>query len=99
LTGILDRGVVPIMTRPPEATDDAATHRGWLPRSSPVSAPARALALDAIRLLRRLRDPARRPERWSQPAFRREVDLVRAQLVPLRTRPTLAASFGREAST
>ena len=109
------------MTRPPEATDDAATHlapvlrrggssvgmpdppsRDLLPAAgsqgpAPVPAPARALALDALRLLRRLRDPARRPERWSQPAFCREVELVRAHLVPLRTRPSLAASFGREA--
>jgi hypothetical protein len=63
----------------------------------PVPAPARALALDALRLLRRLRDPARRPERWSQPAFSRETELVRAHLAPLRTRKALAASFGREA--
>jgi hypothetical protein len=62
-----------------------------------VPAPTRALALDALRLLRRLRDPARRPERWSQPAFSRETELVRAHLAPLRTRKALAASFGREA--
>ena len=64
---------------------------------APVPAPARALALDALRLLRRLRDPARRPDRWAQPAFRREIDLVRAHLAPLRTRKSLAASYGREA--
>ncbi|MEA2578730.1 MAG: hypothetical protein QOD78_2318 [Chloroflexota bacterium] len=64
---------------------------------APVPAPARALALDALRLLRRLRDPARRPERWSQPAFSREIQLVRAHLAPLRTRKALAASYGREA--
>jgi hypothetical protein len=64
---------------------------------APVPAPARALALDALRLLRRLRDPARRPERWSQPAFTREIQLVRAHLAPLRTRKALAASYGREA--
>jgi hypothetical protein len=62
-----------------------------------VPAPARALALDALRPLRRLRDPARRPKRWSQPAFGREIQLVRAHLAPLRTRKALAASYGREA--
>ena len=64
---------------------------------APVPAPARVLALDALRLLRRLRDPARRPDRWAQPSFRREIELVRAHLSPLRTRKALAASYGREA--
>lgn len=64
---------------------------------APAPAPARALALDALRLLRRLRDPSRRPDRWSQPSFRREIELIRAHLAPLRTRRTLAASYGREA--
>ena len=64
---------------------------------APVLAPARALALDALRLLRRLRDPARRPDRWSEPTFTREIELVRAHLAPLRTRKALAASYGREA--
>ena len=63
----------------------------------PVPAPARALALDALRLLRRLRDPARRSERPAQPSFRREIELVRAHLAPLRSRKALAASYGREA--
>lgn len=31
------------------------------------------------------------------PAFARDVDRLRAQLVPIRTRRALAASFGREA--
>jgi len=64
---------------------------------APVPAPARALALDALRLLRRLRDPARRPERWAEPSFGREIELVRAHLAPLRSRKALAASYGREA--
>jgi hypothetical protein len=67
------------------------------PASAPVLAPARALALDGLRLLRRLRDPARRSERWAQASFRREIELVRAHLAPLRTRKSLAASYGREA--
>ena len=64
---------------------------------APVPAPARALALDALRLLRRLRDPARRPDRWSDPSFGREIELVRIHLAPLRSRKALAASYGREA--
>ena len=63
----------------------------------PVPAPARALALDALRLRRYLREPAARPDRWSEPTFRREIELVRAHLAPLRTRKALAASYGREA--
>ena len=62
-----------------------------------VPAPARALALDALRIARLLRDPARRPERWAQPAFAAEVELIRRHLAPVRTRRTLAASYGREA--
>ena len=80
----------------------AAPSRDLLPAGGlrapvPVPAPARALALDALRLLRRLRDPNRRSDRWVQPSFRREIELVRAHLAPLRSRKALAASYGREA--
>jgi hypothetical protein len=81
----------------------AATKPGILlsPRAltspAPVSAPARALALDALRVIRALRDPATRPERWAQPAFGAQVELVRRHLAPVRSRQTLAASYGREA--
>jgi hypothetical protein len=51
-----------------------------LPASVP--APARALALDALRIARLLRAPARRPERWAQPAFAAEVELIRRHLGP-----------------
>ena len=64
---------------------------------APAPAPTRALALDALPLLRRLRDPARRPDRWAEPSFGREIELVRAHLAPLRSRKALAASYGREA--
>lgn len=64
---------------------------------APALTPARALALDALRLIRRLGDADRRPERWSTAAFSREVDLVRRHLAPLRTRAALAGSYGREA--
>jgi hypothetical protein len=63
----------------------------------PVPAPSRALALDALHLWRALRDPARRPARWTQPAFGAEVELVRRHLAPVRSRYILAASYGREA--
>jgi hypothetical protein len=55
------------------------------------------LALDALRLLRDLRDPARWPDPWGDPAFARQTDQIRRHLGPLRSRGTLAASFGREA--
>jgi hypothetical protein len=81
---------------------DAASPGDLLPAgdslaTAPAPAPARALALDALRLLRRLRDPARHPDRWSEPTFRREIELIRTHLAPLRTRKALAASYGREA--
>lgn len=89
------RGGVPVGSTPSPARDLLAAAGTLVP--APVPAPARALALDALRLLRRLRDPARRPDRWSQPSFRREIELVRAHLAPLRSRKALAASYGREA--
>jgi hypothetical protein len=63
----------------------------------PAPAPHRALALDALRLRRGLRDPLRRPEPWDDATFAREVELVRCHLAPLRNRRSLTASFGREA--
>lgn len=63
----------------------------------PAPAPHRALALDALRLRRGLRDPVHRPEPWDDAAFAREVELIRCHLAPLRNRRSLTASFGREA--
>jgi hypothetical protein len=60
-------------------------------------APQRALALDALRVLRILRDHPRDAGPWGEPAFAREVDLVRSQLMPIRSRRGLATSFEREA--
>jgi hypothetical protein len=60
-------------------------------------APHKALALDALHVLRILRDRPRDAGPWGVPAFAREVDQVRAQLAPIRDRRGLAASFGREA--
>jgi hypothetical protein len=64
---------------------------------APAPAPHRALALDAIRLRRGLRDAQRRPARWADAPFAQEVELVRCHLAPLRNRRSLVASFGREA--
>jgi len=46
---------------------------------------------------RLLHDPSRRPERWEQPGFGAEVEQIRRHLAPVRTRQSLAASYGREA--
>ena len=74
---------------------------GFLPSgasaSAPAPAPHRALALDALRLRRGLRDPFHRPEPWEDASFAREVELIRCHLAPLRNRRSLTASFGREA--
>lgn len=59
--------------------------------------PARRLARLALRVLHVRRDLAGPPPAWDRPGFRREVELVRTHLRPLRTRAALAASFGREA--
>jgi hypothetical protein len=60
-------------------------------------APGGTLAAEALRLRRRLADPAALPAAWSERAFVREVALVRAHLAPIRSRAGLAASFSREA--
>jgi hypothetical protein len=65
--------------------------------AAPAPAPHRTLALDALRLRRALRDPQRLAGTWAEPAFAREVELVRLHLAPLRRRSALTASFGREA--
>jgi hypothetical protein len=63
----------------------------------PVPAPSRVLALDALRLRRRIGSPSGVPDGWADPAFEDEVSLVRTHLAPLRTRRALAQSFAREA--
>ena len=90
---------MPIRTRQPETIDHLTSHLVPVPRpvAASVPAPARALALDALRIARLLRDPARRPARWNQPGFGAEVELIRRHLAPVRTHRTLAASYGREA--
>jgi hypothetical protein len=67
------------------------------PAPASGSTPQRALASDASRLLRQVRDPARRPPRWHDQNWARDVEIIRRHLAPLRSRRALAASFGREA--
>lgn len=57
---------------------------------------ALALGVDALRIGRLLRDPARWPARWSEPAFGAEVERIRRPLARIRSRETLEASYERE---
>jgi hypothetical protein len=59
---------------------------------------ARDLARSALDVVIRTVDPSSLPRRWSTHAFAREVAAVRAQLAPIRSRKSLAESFGREAA-
>jgi hypothetical protein len=59
---------------------------------------ARDLARIALDVVVRAVEPATLPRRWSTHAFAREVAAVRAQLGPIRTRESLAESYGREAA-
>lgn len=66
-----------------------------------VQAPARdserALAPDALRVLRHVVRTAADDQPWSDPAFERAVETVRRQLAPIGSRRSLARSFEREA--
>ena len=62
-----------------------------------VAAPHRALALDAVAVLRLLRDHPRDAGPWGEPAFAREVEAIRRQLAPIHHRRALTASYRREA--
>jgi hypothetical protein len=102
---IVARLAGPDATAAPEAARDAsiagASSPGALLPSGdptgpgPVQAPHRRLALDALLVTRTLRDHPRDADPWGEPAFAREVDLIRTQLAPIRTRRGLAASFAR----
>ena len=78
-------------------------HRESAPGRQPVDAPSYDAAPGRSRSSP-LGDRCAAPDartvaraRWAAPAFGREVDLVRLHLAPIRSRPGLAASFGREA--
>jgi hypothetical protein len=57
----------------------------------------RTLAAEAVRIARWRAAPEPSPAAWSEPAFVREVSLVRAHLAPIRSQAALEASYGREA--
>ena len=84
----------PIGRRPPPGV---LLPSGGAARAVPASAPHRALALDALAVLRILHDHPRDAGPWGEPAFAREVDAIRHQLDPIRDRRTLTASYAREA--
>jgi hypothetical protein len=70
---------------------------GGVPVAVSAPTPQRALALDALRVLRHLRDHPRDAGSWGEPAFAREVDLVRRHLAPIASRRALSSSYAREA--
>ena len=53
--------------------------------------------MDALAILRILRDHPRDACPWGEPAFAREVEAIRHQLDPIRNRHTLTDSYSREA--
>ena len=64
---------------------------------APALTPQRALALDALRVLRHIRGSIDTDAGWAEAAFGREIEAIRRQLAPIRSRSGLAASFSREA--
>ena len=53
----------------------------------------RAIAIDALRLGRLLREPASWPRRWAEPAFGAEVERCRRHVADLTTQEDLAAAY------
>jgi hypothetical protein len=70
---------------------------GGAPSPAPALTPQRALALDALRVMRHIRGSAAAEAPWEDVSFGRQVESVRRQLAPIRSRSSLAASFDREA--
>jgi hypothetical protein len=70
---------------------------GGAPAPAPALTPQRALALDALHVLRHLRGSVVAEDAWSDVTFGRQIEAIRRQLAPIRSRTGLAASFGREA--
>jgi hypothetical protein len=65
------------------------------PETEPGLDVARALALDALRLGRVLRDRSCWPASWSEPGFGVEVERLRREMASITTRDGLTASYGR----
>jgi hypothetical protein len=63
-----------------------------------ASDPRHELARLALDLVVRTAEPVDLPRSWTTYSFGQEVDRTRGQLVPIRSRAALLASFSREAS-
>ena len=88
---------MPTIARPPEP-DEPALHRVALRLGDDAAVGAPATPPEVLLPLGGEPDPRPVPrEPWHDAAFRRRVDVIRRQLAPLRSRATLAASYGREA--
>ena len=89
---------MPTIARPPETDEPALHHLAALRPGDDATVGAPATPPEVLLPLGGEPDPAPAPrEPWSDVAFRRRVDIIRAQLAPLRSRAALAASYGREA--
>jgi hypothetical protein len=85
------------VTTAPALQPGALLPSGEASTIAPVPAPHRALALDALAIVRTLRDHPRDAGPWGEPALAWEVDAVRRQLLPIASRRALASSYAREA--
>ena len=85
------------VTAAPALQPGALLPSGEAQTIAPVPAPHRALALDALAIVRTLRDHPRDAGPWGEPALAWEVDRIRRQLAPIATRRALASSYAREA--
>jgi hypothetical protein len=56
----------------------------------------RALAIDALRLGRLLREPSAWPQRWTEPAFGADVEQCRRHVADLTTQDALARAYGHD---
>ena len=65
---------------------------------APASTPERVLARDALRLIRLARASDAGPMTWFAGDLAHEVEAIRCQLEPIRTRRALSSSYQREAS-
>jgi len=65
---------------------------------APASTPERVLARDALRLIRLARTVGPSTTPWRGMGLPDEIESVRLQLVPIRSRRSLSASYRREAA-
>ncbi|MBA3235428.1 MAG: hypothetical protein H0T59_05470 [Chloroflexi bacterium] len=89
------RSSQPATTHRPDPSTDLLPFDGSH-APAPGPAPHRALALVAFEYRRAILDRSYDASRWGAMAFVRAVGRARADLLPIRTRQALAASFSRE---